>query len=279
MLRDLFAQTAVTAAERVRPSGKEMEGLDDATPRQGWAGNMDDEAEEDEHERTVERRVENGRKSKIEPENHEVEGETDEAMSDTKRKSDAKSSEEITNGDAVGQKNLLRPNLKDRFRSLVGRVPEKHRVRAEQEYTSVKEHLKEAFPQERRDHIVWRLKKVKACPCLFLWSLTSPGRHRMPSHGRVPIIHFMAPHHHSHVLLQRPHARDVTRIADQRTIRRRSDPRARCDRVAHSSRKGRWRREFGRYTGCDRRALERCQRRCRDETVVGESRVVYQEGG
>jgi hypothetical protein len=144
-----------------------MEGLEDAAPGQDWAGNTDD-GEEDEEDAAVKAAVEhragNGHQNGNDQGSPRGEGELDVTKPELgERKTDAESpqpSEVVTNGDSAGQKKPLRLNLKDRFRSMAGRVPEKHRTRAEQEYTGAKKYLEEEFPQERRDQFVWRLKKV-----------------------------------------------------------------------------------------------------------------------
>lgn len=54
----------------------------------------------------------------------------------------------------------VKKGLMSRFSSLAGRVPEKHKQRANGEMEHGKQYLRDQFPKERRDQFIYRLKKV-----------------------------------------------------------------------------------------------------------------------
>ena len=59
------------------------------------------------------------------------------------------------------RKNRIQDKFNGMKKSLLGRVPDEHRDRANEHANRVKNFLSdEYFPQERRDQVVFRLKKV-----------------------------------------------------------------------------------------------------------------------
>lgn len=59
-----------------------------------------------------------------------------------------------------GDTTTAKKTFRSRFSALTGRVPDKHKDRAQAELDNTKQYFKDQFPPERRDQIVYRLKKV-----------------------------------------------------------------------------------------------------------------------
>ena len=63
--------------------------------------------------------------------------------------------------DVEARKNRLQGKFNGLKESLLGRVPDEHQDRANEHANRVKNFLSdEYFPQERRDQVIFRLKKV-----------------------------------------------------------------------------------------------------------------------
>lgn len=101
-------------------------------------------------------------------------------------------------GDAQVRKSRLQDKFTGVKDSLLGRVPDEHKDRANEHATRAKNFLNdEYFPEERRDQFIFRLKKVcesgptafvlRAHLCLFV------GRLRVSEPQRLPRVHDMAP--------------------------------------------------------------------------------------
>ncbi|KLO12225.1 hypothetical protein SCHPADRAFT_905341 [Schizopora paradoxa] len=142
--RGIFADAASNVAERARPAQEELDQVDNAAPTHHF---------EDSPERkdiSV-----NGLKSTA----AETAGVSPAAVKETQI-------DQPPVGDAAttavkeGDTTTAKKTFRSRFSALTGRVPDKHKDRAQAELDNTKQYLKEQFPPERRDQIVYRLKKV-----------------------------------------------------------------------------------------------------------------------
>ncbi|KAF8590689.1 hypothetical protein K439DRAFT_1611824 [Ramaria rubella] len=164
ILRDLFAQTAVAAAERTRPSAAEMDGIDYTAPAEDWAPFSNDGEEENQpgtapapghtalepNNLDHRDRVNSHRQARDEWVETEV--------ADSANLTPSERTDRAANG--VSPKTHFHLDLKSRFKTLAGRVPAHRRAHAEERLNHAKTYLNDEFPQERRDQFIWRLKKV-----------------------------------------------------------------------------------------------------------------------
>ena len=138
--RELFADTAASVAERVRPDPEELAHVDEMAPAAKF--------EETSTKATV-------------PSTSAVKTSTGSEKSDTGSSSPEvpKSTNPTTSAKEVPEE-VTKTSLKSRLQSFTSRVPKKQKQRADIEIEDGKKYLKEHFPKERRDQFVYRLKKV-----------------------------------------------------------------------------------------------------------------------
>ncbi len=145
--RGIFADAASNVADRARPTQDELEQVDNAAPTQQF---------EDSPEHNV-----NGVNgvNGVKPAVTDTTGVSPAAVKETQVDQppvgDAAATT-VKEGDTTAAKKTFR----SRFSAFKGRVPDKHKDRAHDEYEHTKKYFKEQFPQERRDQFAYRLKKV-----------------------------------------------------------------------------------------------------------------------
>lgn len=142
--RDIFADAAVKAGDLARPDEEKLASVDQPAP--------DNEFHDD---------IPDAFKSKT-PEEKEAIRKQREADKAAAKARASQAAQSVDPNDPTSSQNqeAVKQKAQEQKEALLGKIPDQHREKITEHKDKTVDYFKEKFPEERRDHYIYRLKKV-----------------------------------------------------------------------------------------------------------------------